>query len=235
MPTKIAIDTDNLIERYKAGESVLKMSNELGVSRGVITNRLAELGLSIRTGSEAMKLRMQKLTSEERLQLASAAHNAVRGKQMPDSLKLARAITIEKQGKISKYEAQFGAYLSALGIEFVYQKSVGIYNVDIAIPESSIAVEIFGGYWHRVGRHAARYRKRTEYLLSSGYLPIIVWVTAKFPLTVSAAEYVHANHKIRCSNKSNVSQEHVIGGNHDITTVNCFDPSNGSIISTTNG
>jgi AraC-like DNA-binding protein len=48
---------DDLIERYRAGESVLALSRESGVSRWTLTTQLVDAGVEIRSLREAARLR----------------------------------------------------------------------------------------------------------------------------------------------------------------------------------
>jgi very-short-patch-repair endonuclease len=227
----VHLDLDDLLARYERGQSVLSMSKDLGVSRMAITKRIAGLGLKVRNGTEANLIRMAKLSKEERLALAEAAHAAVRGKSHSFAQLCNRAASRERSCRIaSKYEAMMIEWLTEAGIEVVPQKAIGPYNVDIALPESAIAVEIFGGNWHTTGLHAARYRKRIEYLLGCGWLPVVVWASGRCGFHRDCAQQVITIHEINCSNKSARTQEHVIRGDCKTTPVAKVNPDNGPLV-----
>lgn len=234
MTRRINIDPNHLRELYDARISVLEMSKRFGVSRMTINKRLEELGLPIRSGSEAMYIRMANTTKEERLALTEKAHAAVRGVRQTTEQRMKFAATREARGEVvSAYERQMGAWLAEAGINFVPQKAVGIYNIDIAITESRIAVEIFGGNWHATGSHAAGYRKRIEYLMSQGWLPVIVWavkVWKTIRFDKRSADYVIALHNVRRADKSMPTQEHVIRGDAKTTPFTTINPDNGALI-----
>lgn len=227
---RVFIDLDDLAARYHRGESVLYMSKELGVCRGAITKRLSQIGLKVRSGSEANLIRMAKLSKAERLALASAAHAAVRGRPQSHADLCKRAISREQSARVaSKYEMRIMSWLRDAGIQFTPQKAIGPYNVDIAISESCIAVEVFGGNWHATGLHAARYRERTDYLLSCGWLPFIIWVRKRL-IDWRCVEQIIALHQIGCSNETKWTQEHVIRSDGKTTPIAEVNPNNGTLI-----
>jgi very-short-patch-repair endonuclease len=212
--TRATIDDRDIARRYREGESELSISTSIGVSRCLIRCVLERTGEPIRGRSEASSNRMAKLTEEERLELTDAAHAAVRG--VPQSEQHAFNIARGREANWSQWaspaELEIARTLTERGIDFTPQKAVGPYNIDLAIAESSIAVEVFGGGWHAHGSHATRYRERTDYLLDRGWMPIIVWATFHVPLGPGAAEYVIAQHEIRRSRKPERCCEHVIRG-----------------------
>jgi hypothetical protein len=65
--------------------------------------------------------------------------------------------------------------LEGRGFSAVLELPEGKYNIDLAICELSVAVELHGGGWHRYGRHWARRKERIEKLLSGGWKLIEVW------------------------------------------------------------
>jgi hypothetical protein len=72
-------DLDNLLKRYRSGESEQQLAQSYGVGRSIIRRILTENGVQPRGIGEAQLLRMQRLSPEERQALAAAAHAAVRG------------------------------------------------------------------------------------------------------------------------------------------------------------
>lgn len=229
----IVLDLDDLRKRYEAGESVLSMSKTFGVSRATICKRLEQMGLAIRNSSDAMFIRHAKLTKSERLALSDAAHAKVRGmKHTPEQLAKRSAIR-EFNAIPSKYEVVMQHWLHERGVSFTPQKAVGPYNIDIALDESRIAVEIFGGHWHAGGTHAAGYRRRIEYLLSHHWMPVIVWVTKAWKgvyFTTDSADYIVAFHERFRTDKPEYRQEHVIRGDAKTTPIAKFKPHNGALI-----
>jgi hypothetical protein len=106
--------------------------------------------------------------------------------------------------------------LQERGFSVTPQKAIGIYNVDIAVNGTPVIVEIFGGGWHCSGHHLARHRERFDYLLNSGYFPIIVWVNGtRSPLESGAADYIIACIQDIRGTKPVWSKEKMIRGNGD--------------------
>jgi len=103
-------------------------------------------------------------------------------------------------------------WLAHENVKCTPQKAVGPYNVDVALDEFPIAVEIFGGHWHSYGRHATRFRKRFDYLLNAGWLPVIIWVTRNHPLEIGAAKYIISLTKKLRSGKALIRKEQMIHG-----------------------
>jgi G:T-mismatch repair DNA endonuclease (very short patch repair protein) len=211
--SSLTIAEADVLGRYEAGESEQAIARSAGCTRDSIREILTRHGVSARGRRAAGLIRAAKLSPEQRLALAEAAHAAVRG--VPQSrehrLKIARSRERNRSVR-TPIEDLLAANLRAFGIETSPQKAIGPYNVDVALTRSSIAVEVFGGHWHGSGHHAARHRQRFDDLIDWGWLPIVVWVTAKFPLSDAAIDYIVAWHQRRCRGETGGRQEHVIRG-----------------------
>lgn len=196
---RLPVDDAEIARRYLAGESEKALAAALGTSRSAIRRRLDRQGVQARGRSESMYLRMAQATPEERAELASAAHGAVRGKSKTPEFLLARALGVERKGaeagSVSPAELMLAAWLREAGLTVAHQKAVGPYNVDLAT--GSVAVEVLGGGWHRSKKH----RKRLRHILDAGWDVIYVWVDGRrSPLTAGAAEYVIAHLEFRDRN-----------------------------------
>ena len=188
---RLDIDSAALCARYIAGESVLALSKVFGVSRPVISRRLLEAGIDLRSGSAANKIRMGRMSASEKLALTANAHAAVRGVPQTEEHRCKIATCREsKQSNIGHSEIDLINRLQVRGFSITPQKAIGRYNVDIAITEPPIAVEIFGGQWHAHGSHATRFRKRCDYILDHGWAVVIIWATLDYPLKTGAVEYL---------------------------------------------
>lgn len=184
---------DAVVDRYLAGESELSIATSLGVSRPAIRRKLVAEGVSIRDRSAAGRARASRMSPAERAAQASAAHDAVRGKPLPLSSKLARAATIERQAvagikRRSAGEIRLGEWLTDAGLHFIPEKAVGVYNLDFGI--HPVAVELFGGAWHGYGYHAGAHGKRTKHILGEGWSIIFVWSTKDIPLNRRGGEKI---------------------------------------------
>lgn len=228
------IDLADLYRRHDAGETVLGLSKIFGIARTGIIARLKESGRQIRGKTETMTKilgeRYATMSPADRAKITAAAHVARRGQKVPLEEKIERALANEAKPCHSSLELWVAACLGTHQIAFVPQKAVGPYNVDIALTESRIAVEIFGGYWHRTGRHAARFRGRTDYLIDAGWLPIIVWSVTDKPLGMGAINEIVTIHKRRCQGEPVGRQEHVIWGTGERLPADQYDPNTGSTV-----
>ncbi len=216
MPRKVkCFDVDDLIERHKAGESVNQASKRLGVGRFVVDRFFREAGFITRSLKDANSTRYLHISQEKRRSMTAAAHNSVRGKRQTYEHRVKIAKARELRATPIGTERKMISLLKRRGFACVPQKAIGPYNVDIALTELSIAVEIFGGHWHTGGRHAARFRKRTDEILDAGWAVIIVWVIPKkgCPLTGGSADEILALSKRMRRDKTLRSQEIVISGN----------------------
>jgi len=71
---------------------------------------------------------------------------------------------------MSKYETILNALLANKGIACIPQFAVDIFNIDLAIPDRKLAIEVDGGNWHHNHpRKLAQDKTKTEYLESVGW------------------------------------------------------------------
>lgn len=169
MTARKLINLNSLRAMYRRGDSVLAMAKAFGVSRPLIARNLTALGLPIRTGSEANRLRMARLTAEERLALARAAHNAVRGSRRTDIEQITRAKSVQVKEKLSSLEARFYKYLTSLGIKITPLMAIHRYNIDLACADARVAIEV-NGSWHTQERKALQDARKAEYLCANGWI-----------------------------------------------------------------
>jgi len=212
MSRKIKLPERVVIERYQSGQSVKHLAEQFNVSRIVINRVLKEHQIQPRSPQQSQKLWMSQTTKEFRQKITENAHNAVRGRTKSLAQKIKNAQQKEiNPSNISAFEIQFADMLKERNISFTPQKAVNIYNLDIAIHEPTIAVEIFGGHWHSYGRHAERFGQRTKYLLSTGWHVLIIWVNHGRLYTGSADYLVRLIDQIS-GNPTLISQYRVITG-----------------------
>lgn len=214
------IDLIALRELYDREMPVRAIARKFGVASTVIVDRLNEIGISPRNRSEAMYVRMSHTTAEERRRLTDAAHAAVRGMSHTEEhrCKIATAREVN-QSYITRTECLFAGMLNERGISSTPQKAFGRYNVDISLDEFPIVVEICGGGWHGTGAHAARYAKRTKYLLDRGVYVVTIWLhPTQSPLESGAADYVVALTNELGSQKPARGKEKMIRGDGQSTS-----------------
>jgi very-short-patch-repair endonuclease len=217
---RINIDLDNLLQMYKSGMLLCEIGKHFGVSWLTVRNRLIEIGHPLRSLSETRQITVSHMTQEERSRYARAAHDAVRGirRTMEDLCKRAKGKEL-RQSHVTRIELICVRMLEDFGFSCITQKAIGPYNVDIAITKPPIAVEIFGGHWHSTGRHAARFRKRFDYIINAGWLPVIIWVSRDYPLEIGAIKYIVSLAKKMRRGESVRSKEHMIWGHGKPTLI----------------
>ena len=214
------ITADDTAALYNSGLSEKAVAKRLGIDRCAVRRRLLKAGVKPRNRSESMFLRMSQTAPEERKRLASAAHDAVRGTSQTEEHRLKVAAGVERNCvNVSRTEIIVGEMLTERGFTFTRQKAVGRYNVDIALHEVPIAVEVFGGNWHASGRHAARFRRRTDYILDQGWSVVYIWVSRQSPLEVGAIEYIVSLAEMLRRGEPVERREQMILGNGESTTI----------------
>lgn len=207
------VDTHDLCSRYELGESELALSKHFGINRATVRRQILKAGISPRGPRDANIVSAMRLSPEFRSSRAQAAHNSVRGKTQTEEHRRKIALSIERSPKhISPAERRLADMLRLKGFDLTPQKAIGRYNVDIALNIDRIAVEVFGGNWHSAGRHARRFRKRTDFLLNSGWHVVLIWIDGNYPIEQGAVDQiVSLSDLIRC-NKTIQPQEWVIRG-----------------------
>lgn len=198
-----------IVAAYEAGESEYSLSRRLGVSRDALRKRLTEYGAQIRGRSQAGTNRTAGMTADERLAQAAAAHDAVRGTKQTMEQLLARSQAREARGLTDSDGEQFlHDALVRRGLVPVVQKSIGKYNVDLAV--APVAVEVLGGGWHLAKRHHA---VRTPHILNAGWSLLFVWNhEGDSALREGAAEYVVSYLEEARRDPSLVGEYRVISG-----------------------
>lgn len=166
------LPVEQIITKYLSGCSVLSLSKEYSVSRNVITQRLAENGIQLRTGSEANFIRMGKLSKEERKQLTQKANIACTGKPKSehDLEKIMRSRYI-RQTHIGFGEDIVYDRLINLGYDVKRQFPIQRYSIDLFV-NGAIVVEISGCGVGAV--HSEHNRTKIKRLLKCGYTVIYV-------------------------------------------------------------
>ena len=182
---RVTVDTDDLVRRYNAGESVLAISKAVGVSRPTVRNRLLSLGLPVRSASEANRIRMDAMTPEERKANALCAHEARRATPPSDEELSKKASTKERTlSKVGWGELLLADMLKAKGHHVELQKAVGPYNLDLCVGHVAIEVHVNSGNPMRM------YSRRIDSLIAHGFDVVYVWVTHRYGISSSTADCV---------------------------------------------
>lgn len=207
-----------LIDDYLGGMSVKATAAKYSLQRSSVLRMLEEAGLNGRDRSEAMRLRWQRASTGERDAMLDNAHQASRGRRVSDSER--QDIASAKAGiTFSESETTLGAFMSGLGYDVTYGVPCGAYNIDIVVA-GTVAVEIFGGQWHEVGLHRARFEKRTRHIFDAGYSLVIVWAEKRrFPISARCAQHLGTLVEITRGGPSIGRQHWVIRGDGQFLAV----------------
>jgi hypothetical protein len=228
-PYKTHVDSSAIIEGFKSGKSVLALAGEFKVSRQVISKRLKDAGIVLRTGSEANIIRMANTSAEQRRELVKKANEAMRN--MPDDL-IASAhckMAITRQRSLSQVgdkEIDLFNALQNRGYDPVLQFPFMAYNIDIAC--GKVAVEIHNS---TANPHTIpKLRKRIENLLKHGWSIIYVKIPRKKTIDPAALEEVISFHQSSSRNESAVCQYRVIDSAGKLCAAGHFNGNNFSLI-----
>jgi very-short-patch-repair endonuclease len=187
---------------YESGMSAYEVADHFGVSEGVIRKRLRLWGEHIRDYGESTTVRLDRTTEAERIEHGRLISEALKGKahsyEHRCALAKAREVNITHVGRGEK---KIGEILSGHGFNITPQKAVGKYNVDIAINEHRIAVEVFTGLsWLTSSKKG--YAEKFKYLVNSGWKPIIVCFSNGQPEVVKIKNNLIACLDILCLNRA---------------------------------
>lgn len=153
-----------LYAAHIAGESILAISERIGVSRPSLMRHFKKHGFATRNMKQAQCVRYAQSTPEHRQAIVQAAHAARRGSTDSLEVRTKRAIGL-RNCRIGMFEREIIEHLAGLGIDSVGQHPVDIYNVDIFIHSSAVAVEVYSTHPSR--KRMAEIHHRTEHLINS--------------------------------------------------------------------
>lgn len=216
-------DLDNIIERYKSGVPLFRLSKETGYTRTVLHRRLKEAGVEIRSYSDGQTSRWRDLKSPEHIQKTlGAAWAARRGNTDPDERKAARARTrFSKQMFRFRDEDRIATFLELTEFPVSQQFPVGPYNLDLALDRFSIAIEIVFATAsdYNTPREGRPFKERLKYLLDRNWFVIQLIATGSHKNRgISLRTVGHdliAWLELACWNKSLLGHHWVIWGHGD--------------------
>jgi hypothetical protein len=164
----------DLIATYMAGKSVKQISEELGVSRPVVTRRLRQAGIEVRGASDQGRIVWAGIKAQGRAAVVAqcrSAWRAARGR-VDSAVSIrhrmaTRAKTGTYRGAVTGPMAEQLAHALRLrGFQAFTEAAYGVYCLDIFLPVHRIAVEVSIQTYHPL-RHT-RLRERCEYILDKG-------------------------------------------------------------------
>lgn len=197
------LDVNKIVEDYVGGTSENALSKMHGVDRGVIRRRLVAAGVTIRGGSEAEKLKWSQMSKAKKRKQVASAHAARRGQKDGASTLAKRAIQrMVNLSHIGVDEVALANALLRLGVATTPQKAIGPYNLDLAIEEPAIAIEIEAGGTFYSKR--PRLLKRIKYLIDSGWIVLYIVTCGKKLAVYECASKIVALFKLASGNKTTV-------------------------------
>jgi len=154
-PQCAVLDTDALVRDYEAGVSLKALSRKHGVSRCAIGQRLERRGVSIRGRSSANRLIWKDRAGNRSLieRQCAKAWAGRRGRKNTLAWKLAHAEAGTCR-RIGAFELEIKSAIEALGVAVSHQHPVYVYNLDLALTEFAVAVEVcLFGHKRSMPRH----------------------------------------------------------------------------------
>lgn len=193
--------TAELVAAYIGGESIKALSERLGVKRSRVALELRSAGVALRGRSDAERTKWGRIKAQGRDAVerqCGAAWSAARGRVRSKSemAKSARS-HMANLTRIGAWEQEIADALRAAGVSVVQQQACGIRNIDVALDECGIAVEVFGT--KKPASDAKMYGERTKDLLDGGWS--VAWVdcvagcnpTAVAKHLIAMAEFFRGN------------------------------------------
>jgi very-short-patch-repair endonuclease len=139
---------NEVIRLYQSGMFQREIAEKFGVTQGTISIRLQGAGVKMRSRTEADKLAWMRKTPKQREMTYEAAHIAARNRKRCRAEKEQRAILNQSNPKLSSIEQKFLEAFKDANMVVTPQFALSIYNIDFAVPERKVAIEIDGGNWH---------------------------------------------------------------------------------------
>jgi len=144
----LKLPNQKIAEQYRNGVSVKALAAKYSVSRGVIRTRLLDLKIPIRGIREASHLFVSQQPKERWIKQTEAAHKASKGRRARLEERVKRAQTNQALSKMNETEQKIFDVFEAANIKVIPQYALQGYNIDFAVPEWKLAIEIDGGNWH---------------------------------------------------------------------------------------
>lgn len=151
LPNSLLGVKTEVIERYKQGDGIRKLCLKYHLQDYQLKRLLIDEGI-FRTASDAQYLRWSQSTPKQVKQRA-----------------LQHAITVQRLGKLSRLEKLFARALQDAEIKAIPQYALDVFNIDFAIPDIKLAIEIDGRWHGYTPRLEARDNKKEQYLKEHGW------------------------------------------------------------------
>lgn len=161
------IDYEGLHARYVQGKSGMEVAASVGIGWSGLYRAWKRLGLPRRAMSDAKRLQYVQHPEQRTIHPAKMQASRRGGTNSPES-QVQRAQTRQRLGLgTSDLEDGVAHRLSDLGESYIRQFAIGPYNVDFALPERNIVVEVDGGAHNRKVR--AKRAEREAFIEAAGW------------------------------------------------------------------
>lgn len=203
---------DDIIERYRAGESANALADELGIARKTLKSHLLDAGVEVRGRAGSVAAKMSTLSDTERaawLARLEAGPAALRGTDYSDArLRSHAAGRAGHERWITAEERLLAEWLPG---DVVHQPAVGRYNADLML-SGTVAVEVQRSDHTSYHRTRWAFLQRLDYILDLGQaVAVILWNTTVVLHPIVATELI-AFAEITGRNPSSRGQYRVIWG-----------------------
>lgn len=168
-----------LLERYASGaDTITQLARKCGVDRMTFAARLRERGIPILNATET-KRRMWLAGGELRERISRghlAANRLTRGAPSPVERHEQRARTLASRGTSNRsiVEPAIAGAFRVRGVRVDPQMPLGAYNVDVALPDQRIAIEVEASHWSPGYIRQRGLLQRTDRLLAEGWSVVYV-------------------------------------------------------------
>jgi len=170
--------------------TILGVSRITGLNRTTIYSAIAALEIEVEPHDHSAYMieHMASLSEQERIERTAAAHNATKGRTVSSDEKTKRARTVQKTRMPTASEKAVGDALRNVGMEPIHEFAAGIYNIDVAIPDIMLAIEVNVGSWHHTENKKIQDIAKRDALEKMGWTVIVLY-GARYAQVKSRAEH----------------------------------------------
>jgi very-short-patch-repair endonuclease len=109
------------------------------------------------------------MNPERRITQIKAFHDKIRGSHKTHAMLVERAKGVQRVAKQSSIEIMFHELFKAADTPVIPQYAIDIFNVDFAIPEAKLAIEVSTGGFHNTPPKRFHDERMKAYLESIGW------------------------------------------------------------------
>jgi very-short-patch-repair endonuclease len=165
----------------KEEETILAISKRTHINRTQVYQALAYFSIAIPAYNQSshMKDWFAQQSPDTGQRLTRKAHQASRGKPKSHQTKIKMALSKQQHPRLSPGENSVTRIFNATSLNFIPQMAIDIFNIDVALPQLKIAIEVNGGHWHDSEPHRNGDEKKRLYLASLGWQVVYLSGTLK--------------------------------------------------------